>query len=146
MTEFVRKRLAELITASGIPPSRLSEMLYLNPGYFSDVRRGKQIVSYDVLAKVCDYCNIPLNRSNKLPRLAGQWIVVCCPAGWLNQKKDRSIVKTGGEELKDDRICEYCTYKNVPTKFSPCLGCAGNMDHLIQERKESGNEQVNISD
>lgn len=61
MTEFVRKRLAELITASGIPPSRLSELLYLNPGYFSDVRRGRQIVSYDVLAKVCDYCNIPLS-------------------------------------------------------------------------------------
>lgn len=61
MTEFVRKRLAELIAASGIPPSRLSEMLYLNPGYFSDVRRGKQIVSYDVLAQVCDYCNISLS-------------------------------------------------------------------------------------
>lgn len=38
--------------------------------------------------------------------------------------------------MKDDRRCEYCTYKNVPTRFSPCLGCAGNMDHLIQERKE----------
>lgn len=61
MTEFVRKRLAELIAASGLPASRLSEALYLNPGYFSDVRRGKQMVSYDVLAKVCDYCNIPLS-------------------------------------------------------------------------------------
>lgn len=61
MTEFVRKRLTELIDASGIPPSRLSEMLYLNPGYFSDVRRGKQIVSYDVLSQVCDYFHITLS-------------------------------------------------------------------------------------
>lgn len=45
--------------------------------------------------------------------------------------------------MKDDRICEYCTYKNVPTRFSPCLGCPGNMDHLIQERKEKGYESDN---
>lgn len=41
--------------------------------------------------------------------------------------------------MKDDRRCEYCTYKNVRTQFSPCLGCSGNMDHLIQERKDGEN-------
>lgn len=61
MKEFIRKRLAELLDASGIPPSRLSEILYLNPGYFSDVRRGKQMVSYEVLAQVCNCCNTPLS-------------------------------------------------------------------------------------
>lgn len=42
--------------------------------------------------------------------------------------------------MKDDRICEYCTYKNVPTQFSPCLGCAGNMDHLIKKKDEEESE------
>lgn len=42
--------------------------------------------------------------------------------------------------MKDDRVCEHCTYKNVPTRFSPCLGCSGNMDHLIQKREVSKNE------
>lgn len=48
--------------------------------------------------------------------------------------------------MKDDRVCEYCTYKNVPTRFSPCLGCPGNMDHLIQKKdeEESENEPVEL--
>ena len=38
--------------------------------------------------------------------------------------------------MKDDRVCEYCTYKNVPTSFSPCLGCKeGNKDNLARVKK-----------
>ncbi len=40
--------------------------------------------------------------------------------------------------MKDDRLCEYCTYKNVPTYFSPCLGCPGNMDKLAQPHQAAG--------
>ncbi len=53
MTDFIRKRLLELIEDSGISPSRLSEKLHLNKGYFADVRRGKQSVPYDILALIC---------------------------------------------------------------------------------------------
>lgn len=36
--------------------------------------------------------------------------------------------------IKNDEICEYCTYKNIPTSFSPCLGCRdGNMDRLAKQ-------------
>lgn len=61
MTDFIRKRLFELIDDSGISPSRLSEKLYLNKGYFTDVRRGKQSVPYEVLALVCDHFHITLS-------------------------------------------------------------------------------------
>lgn len=46
--------------------------------------------------------------------------------------------------MKDDRVCEYCTYKHVPTAFSPCLGCkAGNMNHLVKkEEKEHGKTNI----
>lgn len=39
---FIRKRLFELIDNSDITPTRLSEELHLNKGYFADVRREKQ--------------------------------------------------------------------------------------------------------
>ena len=40
--------------------------------------------------------------------------------------------------MKDDRVCEYCTYKNVPTHFSPCLGCkeGRNKDNLDKKKDE----------
>lgn len=40
--------------------------------------------------------------------------------------------------MKNDLVCNRCTYKNVPTHFSPCLGCPQNMDRLVEKRKESG--------
>ena len=41
--------------------------------------------------------------------------------------------------MKDDRVCEYCTYKNVPTHFHPCLGCKeGNKDNLVKKYDEEG--------
>ncbi len=58
---FIRKRLFELIDNSDITPTRLSEELHLNKGYFADVRREKQSVPYDVLSQVCDYFHITLS-------------------------------------------------------------------------------------
>lgn len=58
---FIRKRLFELIDNSDIMPTRLSEELHLNKGYFADVRREKQSVPYDVLSQVCDYFHITLS-------------------------------------------------------------------------------------
>lgn len=58
---FIRKRLFELIDNSDITPTRLSEELHLNKGYFTDVRREKQSVPYDTLIQVCDYFHITLS-------------------------------------------------------------------------------------
>ena len=55
------ERLFELIDNSDISATRLSEELHLNKGYFADVRREKQSVPYDVLARVCDYFQISLS-------------------------------------------------------------------------------------
>lgn len=57
---FIKTRLFELIDNSGITPTKLSEELHLNKGYFADVRREKQSVPYDVLSQVCDYFHITL--------------------------------------------------------------------------------------
>ena len=41
--------------------------------------------------------------------------------------------------MKDDRVCEYCTYKNGPTHFHPCLGCKeGNKNNLVKKKDEEG--------
>lgn len=61
MTDFIRNRLLELIEDSGFSPSRLSEELHLNKGYFADVRRGKQSVPYDILALICEHYHITLS-------------------------------------------------------------------------------------
>ncbi len=61
MTDFIRKRLFELMEDSGISPSRLSEELHLNKGYFADVRRGKQSVPYKILVPICELFHITLS-------------------------------------------------------------------------------------
>ncbi len=61
MTDFIRNRLLDLIEDSGFSPSRLSEDLHLNKGYFADVRRGKQSVPYDILALICKLFQITLS-------------------------------------------------------------------------------------
>lgn len=58
---YVRERLFELIDNSNISASKLSEEPHLNKGYFADVRREKQSVPYDVLARICDYYGISLS-------------------------------------------------------------------------------------
>lgn len=58
---YVREQLFELIDNSNISPSKLSEELHLNKGYFADVRRAKQNVPYDILARICDYYHITLS-------------------------------------------------------------------------------------
>lgn len=58
---FIRVRLFELIDNSNISPTRLSEELHLNKGYFADVRRGKQSVPYDILSQVCSYYGTTLS-------------------------------------------------------------------------------------
>lgn len=59
--KYIRERLFELIENSHISPTRLSEELHLNKGYFTDVRRGKQSVPYDILARICEYYQITLS-------------------------------------------------------------------------------------
>lgn len=58
---YIRERLFELIEHSNISAAKLSEELHLNKGYFADVRREKQSVPYDVLARICDYFGISLS-------------------------------------------------------------------------------------
>lgn len=59
---YIRERLFELIESSDISASKLSEELHLNKGYFADVRRERQSVPYDVLARICDYYGITLSQ------------------------------------------------------------------------------------
>jgi len=38
--------------------------------------------------------------------------------------------------MKNDKACEYCMYRQVPSSFQPCLGCKNNMDSLKEKAKE----------
>ena len=38
--------------------------------------------------------------------------------------------------MKNDLVCGQCMHKNVPTHFSPCLGCKYNMDRLARPKEE----------
>ena len=42
--------------------------------------------------------------------------------------------------MKNDIKCEYCMYRQVPSYFSPCLGCKNNMDAL---KENSGRKKQN---
>lgn len=37
--------------------------------------------------------------------------------------------------MKNDLECNGCTYRQVPSHFSPCLGCSHNMDRLANVSK-----------
>lgn len=37
--------------------------------------------------------------------------------------------------MKNDLQCDRCMYKQVPSHFSPCLGCTNNMDRLANVSK-----------
>ena len=37
--------------------------------------------------------------------------------------------------MKNDLKCNGCMYKQVPSHFSPCLGCINNMDRLADVSK-----------
>ena len=43
--------------------------------------------------------------------------------------------------IKNDLVCGRCMYKNVPTNFSPCLGCNSNMDRLARPAVEEKENQ-----
>lgn len=58
---YIRERIFELIENSNISATKLSEELHLNKGYFTDVRREKQSVPYDVLSRICEYFGITLS-------------------------------------------------------------------------------------
>lgn len=38
--------------------------------------------------------------------------------------------------MKNDIFCERCMYKQIPSHFSPCLGCKGNMDILKEQNNK----------
>ena len=39
--------------------------------------------------------------------------------------------------MKNDLKCNGCMYKQVPSHFSPCLGCSHNMDRLAKDLNEN---------